>query len=325
MKKHLFKDKLSTLTKADINFILEEFALLSDIDTKAIKKLRKDDEIKIILFSLKNYLTDIFNEFYIKDYKALKQLLSYKTIRKVDLGYDEIKVLNCLEKYDLVFSLKKNNRIVYYFYSDIKKIAIELLSNKEILKYIKQQENERILSCGIINAYGAITFTNFCLLLNEKYPDLSKELILKHINNQIVIQKEYKIYNKKDDIVLYNKHFSSIKDVKKIVKEDIYSYPYEDYLSFGKRDYKYNPEYKRFIKLIKNKYVYQKGDLYFFQRVVLDKYVDLYRINIDDATTFLDKSIQDRFEYKNDGLKNKLREQITLLAKAEPNWEEKNE
>ena len=66
--------------------------------------------------------------------------------------------------------------------------------------------------------------------------------------------------------------------------------------------------------------MFKKNDLKKFEGLVLNKYVDLYRINKASALKFLKENIKVRFEYKNKELENKLLEQIELVAQNEPKW-----
>ena len=127
---------------------------------------------------------------------------------------------------------------------------------------------------------------------------------------------------------MFTKAFKTIKETNKVLKCKVSKtiYAYEEYFSFADRDYKYNKEYKKLIRILKFNYVFKKNDLKDFNKIILDTFVDDYRLEKKNAFDKLHEAIKIRFEYKNANLEERIYRQIILVAECEPvwlRWEEK--
>ncbi len=318
MGKLSFKKFLEDKKIQEIDLIINKFSELSELSLK-YNNLKKSQKIALFINNLDNYLENLVKIFSEDEYKVFKLLSKRKSYKKSLLSETEINILEILKVYNLAYIETKKNEEYYYIYPDIKKMLFKTI-NKNNYKYILLWKDKINFVRGIINVFGIVSFDDLFLIYTKNYSE-TKEQLLKVLNKQISIHKYYKIGEIKKKIYIYNYNFSSLKLAEEFINEnDLDKYGYLTYIEYGNRTFKYNKEYKRLIKLIKRNYVYKKTDLMKFINISLNKYVDLYQIDVDMAQKFLKKCLKDKFEFKNDELESKLMIQIEKLAKEEPRW-----
>ncbi len=320
MKKGLYKDYLEEITKKDIETIINKFSLLGIEKPDNIKKLKKEDLVKFITGSLKDVMDSILRHINHDRYAALKHIVSSSKVKNTELNRNEKEVVNTLLKYDFLKTWHERNNLYYGMYNDVRKVFSGRINDKTNKNKIKNNKQKQLLIKGIIHAYGAITLENAYLLLQQEYPRLEESQLLENVKKHLVLNDDFKLSETKDNTILYSKNFKTITSTKKFVKKDIYGYTYEEYLSWGCSDFKYNNEFKKFYKLLKKKYIFTKNDLAEFNRYDLCKYTELYQINKKQAETFIKDIIKEKFEFKDSALEDKLVKQAVLIADNEPRW-----
>lgn len=318
MGKISFKKFLEDKKIQEIDLIIDKFNNISELSLK-YNNLKKSQKVDLLFNNLDKYLDSLVKLFNEYEYKAFKLLSKRKNYKKSLLSEIEIHILEMLKLYNLVYIETKKNEEYYHIYSDIKKVLFKTIS-KNNYKYILLWEDKLNFVKGIINIFGIVSLDDLFLVYTKNFSE-TKEQLFNVLNKQISIHKYYKIGEIKKKIYIYNYNFSSLKLAEEFINEnDLDKYGYLTYIEYGNRTFEYNKEYKKLIKLIKRNYVYKKSDLLKFINVSLNKYVDLYQIDIDKAQKFLEKSLKDKFEFKNIELENKLMTQIEKLAKEEPRW-----
>ncbi len=320
MKKSLYRDYLESITKKELETLINRFSLFGNVDKGNIKKLKKDELVVFIMASVKDYINNILNEFTWERFAILKKFVDNTKIVNKDLSLEEKATLDTLLKFSFLNAWHERNTLCYTMYDDIKRIFHNQMNNKQLVRMVKKNSNVRVIMRGIIYAYGAITIDNLYLLLQKEYPSIERGKFSDNIKKYLFINDDFKLSESKEGSIAYSKSFKTIASAKKYAKKDIYSYTYEEYISWGNTDYKYNREYKKFYKYIKRKYMFTKKDLNEFNCVLLSKYVDLYRINKKQAMAFIKETIKTKFEFKNETLESKLLELIMAVAEAEPKW-----
>lgn len=318
MGKLSFKKFLEDKKIQEIDLIVNKFSELSELSLK-YNNLKKSQKVALLFDNIDNYLENLVKLFSEDEYKVFKLLSKRKSYKKNLLSEAEIHILEILKVYNLVYIETKKNEEYYYIYSDIKKMLFKTI-NKNNYKYILLWKDKINFVRGIINVFGIVNFDDLFLIYTKNYSE-TKEQLLRVLTKQTNIHKYYKIGEIKKKIYIYNYNFSSLKLAEEFINEnDLDKYGYLTYIEYGDRTFKYNGEYKKLIKLIKRNYVYKKTDLMKFINISLNKYVDLYQINVDMAQKFLEKCLKDKFEFKNAELESKLMIQIEKLAKEEPRW-----
>lgn len=318
MGKQSFKNLLESKTIKEIDSIINEFTILVN-DEISYKNLKKEDKIDLFLKNIHVYIDSFVKQLTKNEYKSLKKVLKIKIYKFSLLEMNELSLFNLLLKYDLGYKKTKTSGEFYYIYSDIKKELAKSI-NKDNYKEIVNWNDKLSFIRGIINVYGIVKIDELISIFNKNY-NIEEEKLLNKLKIQSIIHEDFKLDTYKEQDYIYSGSFTSFKQAQKFIEQkDLDHYGYLIYIDYGNRMYKYNKEYKKLIKFIKHKYVFKKNDLKKFEGLVLNKYVDLYRINKSVASKFLKESIKVRFEYKNDELENKLLDQIELVAQNEPRW-----
>lgn len=318
MEKQSFKNLLESKTIKEIDSIINEFTILNN-DEVSYKNLKKEDKIDLFLKNIRVYLDSFVKELTKEEYKSLKKILKIKIFKSSLLEMNELSLFSLLLKYNLGYKKIKSSGEFYYIYSDIKKELVKSV-NKNNYKVVVNWNDKLSFIKGIINVFGIVKTEELINIFNKNY-NIEKEELLVKLKKQSIIHEDYKLDTYKEQDYIYSGSFTSFRQAQKFIFEkDLDQYGYLVYIDYGNRVYKYNKEYKKLIKFIKHKYVFKKNDLKKFEGLVLNKYVDLYRINKASALKFLKENIKVRFEYKNKELENKLLEQIELVAQNEPKW-----
>ena len=96
----------------------------------------------------------------------------------------------------------------------------------------------------------------------------------------------------------------------------------KEYIALGRSIYHHNiKSYRKFIRMLKNYYVFKKKDIEFVDKYIVIPY--LYnKINEEEvAKCILEETIVKLFEFKGDKLKTKMLTEIVKIRNEFPLWE----
>lgn len=302
-----YKEYLNKLKKNELVNIINDYNKLCDIygftkiDDMASKKSVlvnlindvKDEYIKAIIMSLD-----------VKDYNALKELIKKSNIEKLNNNKNLINYL--LDKH----VLWQKDKLEISKDVDLNNI----FKDKTIKKHIDYWSNVYKFVDGIIIAYGVVDINYFNKLINNVK---EKDNVLNML--EFYYKKEYIISNTK---IVSNK-LTNKKRIDKYYKDKKYKeFTTKEYIELGNSKYHHNIKaYKKFIRILKNYYVFKKKDIEFVDINIVTPY--LYnKINEEElAKNTLEETIVKLFEFKSDRLKIKMLKEIEKIKLEFPLWE----
>ena len=220
-----------------------------------------------------------------------------------------------LNQYKNLINYLKSLKIVYQsdnlqIPKEILEVIKKLIKDKEVANYIKENDYLYKLSEGIIIAYGVIDLNDFKKIIKHEY---------------IIDLLDF--YYKKDfDItceMLLSKKLTNKKRINKYYKDkDYQQFSLKDFLALGNNSYHHSIKaYKKFIKMLKNNYVFKKRDLDFVDINVVIPYLYNSLNEEEIASKNLEDTVISLFEFKGEKLKQKMLQEIKLIRKDFPLWE----
>ncbi len=301
---------LQKLTKEKLQKIIDDYNLLADIylmnkiDTK---KNKKNEIINKIIEIKDDYLQCFVMSLDKKDFAILKNLLSKKI--KNDFLNENREFINCLLNKQFIF--QEDNLTIS---RDIYLSLINIIKNKNIIKYIEKWDRLYKLIDGMIVAYGVI---------DRKYFDIitdgigDKNLLIPKLT--YYYKKDYLIDNKK----LVSLKMSNKKRINNYLKNQKYKmFKNNEFIAMANNKYHHNiKSYKKFIKMLKSNYVFKNSDIEFVDQKIVIPYLYNSLNEEEIAKKNLIDTIETLFEFKGDKLKNKIIEEICKIRDEFPLWE----
>lgn len=306
-----YEDYLQKLSKDKLQSIVDEYNILAEIyELERIninKKAKKEDVIKIILENKDSYLKYLVMSLDLNDFNVLKQLVCKKSNN--DFLNDNKEFINYLIDKGVVF--QENDLMMSW---DVNGILKSIIKNKEVIKYVKTWDRIYKLVDGIIIAYGVVSRKYFDIIISGIE---NKEVIIPKI--EYYYKKEYSIDSKK---IMSNK-LTSKKRINSYVKNDKYKmFTNKEFVEMGSSSYHRGiKSYKRFIKMLKNNYVFRNSDIEFVDNNIVIPYLYNSLNEEDKAKKDLDEAVIRLFEFKGDKLKQKMLEEIMKIREEFPLWE----
>lgn len=300
-----YEEYLKSLKKDELNSIVANYNKLCSIyGFKKLenKKLKKDALVNEILECLNDYLKGVIMSLDKDDFEAIKSILKNNN--------NEV-----LNQYKNLINYLKSLKIVYQsdnlqIPKEILEVIKKLIKDKEVANYIKENDYLYKLSEGIIIAYGVIDLNDFKEIIKHEY---------------IIDLLDF--YYKKDfDItceMLLSKKLTNKKRINKYYKDkDYQQFSLKDFLALGNNSYHHSIKaYKKFIKMLKNNYVFKKRDLDFVDINVVIPYLYNSLNEEEIASKNLEDTVISLFEFKGEKLKQKMLQEIKLIRKDFPLWE----
>lgn len=300
-----YEEYLKSLKKDELNSIVVNYNKLCSIyGFKKLenKKLKKEALVNEILECLNDYLKGIIMSLDKDDFEAIKSILKNNN--------NEV-----LNQYKNLINYLKSLKIVYQsdnlqIPKEILEVIKKLIKDKEVGNYIKENDYLYKLSEGIIIAYGVIDLNDFKEIIKHEY---------------IIDLLDF--YYKKDfDItceMLLSKKLTNKKRINKYYKDkDYQQFSLKDFLALGNNSYHHSIKaYKKFIKMLKNNYVFKKRDLDFVDINVVIPYLYNSLNEEEIASKNLEDTVISLFEFKGEKLKQKMLQEIKLIRKDFPLWE----
>lgn len=300
-----YEEYLKSLKKDELNSIVANYNKLCSIyGFKKLenKKLKKDALVNEILECLNDYLKGVIMSLDKDDFEAIKSILKNNN--------NEV-----LNQYKNLINYLKSLKIVYQsdnlqIPKEILEVIKKLIKDKEVVNYIKENDYLYKLSEGIIIAYGVIDLNDFKEIIKHEY---------------IIDLLDF--YYKKDfditDEMLLSKKLTNKKRINKYYKDkDYQQFSLKDFLALGNNSYHHSIKaYKKFIKMLKNNYVFKKRDLDFVDINVVIPYLYNSLNEEEIASKNLEDTVISLFEFKGEKLKQKMLQEIKLIRKDFPLWE----
>ncbi len=300
-----YEEYLKSLKKDELNSIVANYNKLCSIygfKKQENKKLKKDALVNEILECLNDYLKGVIMSLDKDDFEAIKSILKNNN--------NEV-----LNQYKNLINYLKSLKIVYQsdnlqIPKEILEVIKKLIKDKEVVNYIKENDYLYKLSEGIIIAYGVIDLNDFKEIIKHEY---------------IIDLLDF--YYKKDfditDEMLLSKKLTNKKRINKYYKDkDYQQFSLKDFLALGNNSYHHSIKaYKKFIKMLKNNYVFKKRDLDFVDINVVIPYLYNSLNEEEIASKNLEDTVISLFEFKGEKLKQKMLQEIKLIRKDFPLWE----
>lgn len=296
---------LKKLKKGEIEKILINYNKLCDIfkEEKIDIKGNKDSLIKNIDKIKNKYLSFLIRSLDYEDYLALKVI--------VKSWSDEY-----LNEYRQLVNYFKDMKI--FFQNDNlevpKDLDFTILKARDIIKYILKWDRIYKMASGVMIAYGVVSRKYFSFIISGIE------------DNELIIPK-LEFYYKKDYIIdedmIVSKKLSNKKRIDSYFKNDDYkSFTNKEYVLLGKSLYHHQiKSYKKFIKMLKNHYVFKKRDILFVDRYIVIPFLYNSLNEEDVACKDLEENIINYFEFKGDKLKNSMLKEIKKIRDDFPLWE----
>ncbi|MBD8924185.1 hypothetical protein EGR52_12465 [bacterium] len=300
-----YEEYLKSLKKDELNSIVANYNKLCSIyGFKKLenKKLKKEALVNEILECLNDYLKGVIMSLDKDDFEAIKSILKNNN--------NEV-----LNQYKNLINYLKSLKIIYQsdnlqISKEILEVIKKLIKDKEVANYIKENDYLYKLSEGIIIAYGVIDLNDFKEIIKHEY---------------IIDLLDF--YYKKDfditDEMLLSKKLTNKKRINKYYKDkDYQQFSLKDFLALGNNSYHHSIKaYKKFIKMLKNNYVFKKRDLDFVDINVVIPYLYNSLNEEEIASKNLEDTVISLFEFKGEKLKQKMLQEIKLIRKDFPLWE----
>ena len=305
-----YQDYLQKLSKEKLQGIIDDYNNLGNIfnyDSINTKKLKKEELIGKINEIKDNYFKYFVMSLDLKDFNTLKQL----TLKKINNDFlnENRDFINYLLDKEILFQ-EQELMISWDTIDSLKNI----IKDKEVVKYVKNGDRIYKLVDGIIVAYGVVSRKYFDMLINDLE---NHEQIIPKLDYHY--KKEYIIDIKK----IYSSKLTNKKRITRYVKNDKYKmFTNKEFVEMGISTYHHNIKaYKRFIKMLKNNYVFRNSDIEFVDKNIVIPYLYNSLNEEDDARKSLEETVTTLFEFKGDKLKQKMLEEIVKIRDEFPLWE----
>lgn len=300
-----YEEYLKSLKKDELNSIVVNYNKLCSIyGFKKLenKKLKKEALVNEILECLNDYLKGVIMSLDKEDFEAIKSILKNNNNEELNQNKN---LINYLKSLKIIYQ-SDNLQIP----KEILEVIKKLIKDKEVANYIKENDYLYKLSEGIIIAYGVIDLNDFKEIIKHEY---------------IIDLLDF--YYKKDfditDEMLLSKKLTNKKRINKYYKDkDYQQFSLKDFLALGNNSYHHSIKaYKKFIKMLKNNYVFKKRDLDFVDINVVIPYLYNSLNEEEIASKNLEDTVISLFEFKGEKLKQKMLQEIKLIRKDFPLWE----
>lgn len=305
-----YQDYLQKLSKEKLQGIIDDYNNLGNIfnyDSINTKKLKKEELIGKINEIKDNYFKYFVMSLDLKDFNTLKQL----TLKKINNDFlnENRDFINYLLDKEILF--QEQELMISWDTIDLLK---NIIKDKEVVKYVKNGGRIYKLVDGIIVAYGVVSRKYFDMLINDLE---NHEQIIPKLDYHY--KKEYIIDIKK----IYSSKLTNKKRITRYVKNDKYKmFTNKEFVEMGISTYHHNIKaYKRFIKMLKNNYVFRNSDIEFVDKNIVIPYLYNSLNEEDDARKSLEETVTTLFEFKGDKLKQKMLEEIVKIRDEFPLWE----
>lgn len=300
-----YEEYLKSLKKDELNSIVVNYNKLCSIygfKKQENKKLKKEALVNEILECLNDYLKGVIMSLDKDDFEAIKSILKNNNNEELNQNKN---LINYLKSLKIIYQ-SDNLQIP----KEILEVIKKLIKDKEVANYIKENDYLYKLSEGIIIAYGVIDLNDFKEIIKQEY---------------IIDLLDF--YYKKDfditDEMLLSKKLTNKKRINKYYKDkDYQQFSLKDFLALGNNSYHHSIKaYKKFIKMLKNNYVFKKRDLDFVDINVVIPYLYNSLNEEEIASKNLEDTVISLFEFKGEKLKQKMLQEIKLIRKDFPLWE----
>ncbi len=304
-----YQDYLQKLSKDKLQSIIDDYNKLGSIygiEEVNTKKLKKDDLIKKIDEIKSDYFKYWIMSLDLKDFNILKQFT--KTINDEFLRENRDFINYLLEK-NILF---QEQELMMSW--DTLALFKSLIKNKDVIKTVRNWNKIYKLVDGIIVAYGVISIKYFNIIIESLE---EKEQILPKL--EYYYKKEYIIDSKK---IMSNK-LTSKKRINSYLKNDKYKmFTNKEFKELGNSIYHHGiKSYKRFIKMLRNNYVFRNSDIEFVDKNIVIPYLYNSLNEEDEARKNLEETIENLFEFKEEKLKRKMLEEVIKIRDEFPLWE----
>ena len=282
-------------------------------------KAKKDKLVNDIVNIKDKYLKYLIMSLDLNDYNNLKEVLKKNTTKVLN---EHKELINYLKDKYVIF--QEDNLVIP---NDLNYKAC--FKNKEITNYVKKWSRIYDLVNGMIIAYGVISEDYFSFVTSGIE---NKEEILPKLD--FYYKKEYII----DDTKIVSTKLSNKKRINKYFKDNNYkNFTNKEYVEMGKNIYHHNIKvYKKFIKILKNYYVFKNKDIEFVDENIVIPYLynslneeDIAYKRLEETIEnlfehylyMLTDIIENLFEFKSEKLKNKMLQEISKIRNEFPLWE----
>lgn len=305
-----YQDYLQKLSKEKLQNIINDYNFLGKIfnyENLNTKKLKKDDLISKIGEIKEEYFKYFVMSLDLKDFNILKQLV-FKKVNN-DFLKENRDFINYLLDKQVLF---QEQELMMSW--DIIDLFKKFIKDKEIVKYVKHWDRIYKLVDGVIVAYGVVSRKYFDIIVNE---------IVEH--EQIISKLDY--YYKKDYIIdskkIVSLKLTNKKRITRYAKNDKYKmFTNKEFVEMGNSTYHHNiKSYKRFIKMLKNNYVFRNSDIEFVDKNIVIPYLYKSLNEEEEANKTLEETVITLFEFKGDKLKQKMLDEIMKIRDEFPLWE----
>lgn len=298
---------LKKLKKEDLIKIINDYNKLCDIykeEKLDNTKAKKDKLVNDIVNIKDKYLKYLIMSLDLNDYNNLKEVLKKNTTKVLN---EHKELINYLKDKYVIF--QEDNLVIP---NDLNYKAC--FKNKEITNYVKKWSRIYDLVNGMIIAYGVISEDYFSFVTSGIE---NNEEILPKLD--FYYKKEYII----DDTKIVSTKLSNKKRINKYFKDNNYkNFTNKEYVEMGKNIYHHNIKvYKKFIKILKNYYVFKNKDIEFVDENIVIPYLYNSLNEEDIAYKRLEETIENLFEFKSEKLKNKMLQEISKIRNEFPLWE----
>lgn len=298
---------LKKLKKEELIKIINDYNKLCDIykeEKLDNTKAKKDKLVNDIVNIKDKYLKYLIMSLDLNDYNNLKEVLKKNTTKVLN---EHKELINYLKDKYVIF--QEDNLVIP---NDLNYKAC--FKNKEITNYVKKWSRIYDLVNGMIIAYGVISEDYFSFVTSGIE---NKEEILPKLD--FYYKKEYII----DDTKIVSTKLSNKKRINKYFKDNNYkNFTNKEYVEMGKNIYHHNIKvYKKFIKILKNYYIFKNKDIEFVDENIVIPYLYNSLNEEDIAYKRLEETIENLFEFKSEKLKNKMLQEISKIRNEFPLWE----
>ena len=298
---------LKKLKKEELIKIINDYNKLCDIykeEKLDNTKAKKDKLVNDIVNIKDKYLKYLIMSLDLNDYNNLKEVLKKNTTKVLN---EHKELINYLKDKYVIF--QEDNLVIP---NDLNYKAC--FKNKEITNYVKKWSRIYDLVNGMIIAYGVISEDYFSFVTSGIE---NNEEILPKLD--FYYKKEYII----DDTKIVSTKLSNKKRINKYFKDNNYkNFTNKEYVEMGKNIYHHNIKvYKKFIKILKNYYVFKNKDIEFVDENIVIPYLYNSLNEEDIAYKRLEETIENLFEFKSEKLKNKMLQEISKIRNEFPVWE----
>lgn len=305
-----YEDYLDKITKEKLQSIIEDYNSLGSIynlEKINYKKLKKEDLIRKISEIKKDYFKYWIMSLDLEDFNVFKQLILRKNTN--EFFNESREFINWLLDKNILFQEQE-----LMLAKDLSILFKDLLKSKEVIKYVKNWNRIYKLVDGIIIAYGVVS---------RKYFDI----IIGGIENCEIIIPKLEYYYKKDYSIdkkkIVSNKLTNKKRINNYLKNSKYKmFTNKEFVEMGNSTYHHGiKSYKKFIKMLKNNYVFRNSDVLFVDKNIVIPYLYNSLNEEEIAKKNLQETVETLFEFKGDKLKEKMLEEIMKIRLEFPLWE----